>query len=73
MKLVFLKSKLALRRWFPLIDKLACHQWRISTLNSECEADSGHKIKRCRPDDRASVFIFDHIEDVSVNPYSEKW
>ena len=39
---------------------LARYPWRILTLNSDCEADRGRKMKRYKPDYRASVLLFVH-------------
>ena len=39
----------------------------LSTLNSDCEAHKGRKIKPYRPYIRAVVFLLDDTKDISVN------
>ena len=53
-KLSILKFYMFLTSWFPLVDKrLVLHSATcvaLPTLNSDCEAHRGRRVKRYRPD-----------------------
>ena len=45
----------------------------LSTLNSDCEAHRGRRIKPFEPYLRAAVFLLNNTKDMSVNLKCEKW